>query len=1066
MKRFLTYFSVLLLFLACSKDTETPVPTPQPKPKFTVTITSSEGGSVSTSGGTYEQGTTVSVTASASSGYVFSGWSNGETSSTLNIIVTGNISISANFDRIAYSVDVSGAISKGAFLTGSTLTFYELDDDLNQTGKSYNTDIVDDYGTYSLSVTELTEDFARVVGEGYYWSEVTNQITEEKLSLNAISEIKEGINVNILSHLEYPRVEYLIKSEGKSFGDAKKQALIEVLSSLGIETTTDYGTSEEFTFKEGDDRSKILLVTSSLLQSDRKTSEIVILISKIASDLRDNGNIDDQEIKVEIARDLYKLDITSIAAQTAKKYEELNPNLTAESFSSDYLEIIKSEFNDFVPDSDGDGIQDELDLCADTPEGLAVNEFGCSDNQQNYSVNVEIEGQGTVTKEVVTTDSTTSIRLTAVPSYGYKFDGWSGDVQSSDNPLEVVLNQDYNLRAIFVENIGTLNLTVEGEGEVSVQPEQEVYEFGSIIQITASPGEEWLFSKWTGDIESTENPLELEFNSSMNITAVFKKKQYELEIEITGEGTVEEELIQPPTLYETGTTVKLTAVPSEGWEFVSWGGDLEGTENPEEITISSNKTVSVVFEMIDSDGDGVPDLEDACADTPEGEEADENGCSVSQKEFDLTVTIQGEGTVSEELVVATSKYQGTSNVRLTATASTGWEFSEWTGDVTGTDNPITIEIDGAKSVTAVFTKKDTDGDGVPDLDDICPDTPEGEEVNENGCNGTIYLDENGVTIKVSPEVSAGDEIEFDGVTYTVVDNDLLEDFINQNKDLSKVVTTLVTSLEQTFQNRYDFNSDISHWDTSNVTEMNYTFAGAEKFDQDISYWDTSAVTTMEGMFQSARAFTEDISSWDVSSVENMRYMFSSAQNFNEDLNTWDVSAVEDMSFMFQYTQFNGDIDQWDVSSVENMTSMFREAYQFDQDLNEWNVSSVVYMGNMFQYAYNFDGDISAWDVSSVERMNGMFQNANQFDQDISAWDVSSVEYMNGMFQNAQSFDQNIGGWDVSNVRYMDQMFYGATSFNQDLAGWCVDRIDNQPNEFSRNSGLETNNLPKWGTCPD
>ena len=52
----------------------------------------------------------------------------------------------------------------------------------------------------------------------------------------------------------------------------------------------------------------------------------------------------------------------------------------------------------------------------------------------------------------------------------------------------------------------------------------------------------------------------------------------------------------------------------------------------------------------------------------------------------------------------------------------GWEFIEWSGDLVSTENPFTIEIDGAKSITAIFAKKDSDGDGVPDLDDNCPTT--------------------------------------------------------------------------------------------------------------------------------------------------------------------------------------------------------------------------------------------------------------------------------------------------------------------------------------------------------
>jgi uncharacterized repeat protein (TIGR02543 family) len=43
-------------------------------------------------------------------------------------------------------------------------------------------------------------------------------------------------------------------------------------------------------------------------------------------------------------------------------------------------------------------------------------------------------------------------------------------------------------------------------------------------------------------------------------------------------------------------------------------------------------------------------------------------------------------------------------VTLTAAANTGWSFSAWSGDLTGTTNPQTIAIDGNKVVTATFTQ--------------------------------------------------------------------------------------------------------------------------------------------------------------------------------------------------------------------------------------------------------------------------------------------------------------------------------------------------------------------------
>ena len=44
-------------------------------------------------------------------------------------------------------------------------------------------------------------------------------------------------------------------------------------------------------------------------------------------------------------------------------------------------------------------------------------------------------------------------------------------------------------------------------------------------------------------------------------------------------------------------------------------------------------------------------------------------------------------------------------VELTAVADAGWQFSGWSGDLTGADNPATITMDGDKSVAAIFIEE-------------------------------------------------------------------------------------------------------------------------------------------------------------------------------------------------------------------------------------------------------------------------------------------------------------------------------------------------------------------------
>ena len=98
-------------------------------------------------------------------------------------------------------------------------------------------------------------------------------------------------------------------------------------------------------------------------------------------------------------------------------------------------------------------------------------------------------------------------------------------------------------------------------------------------------------------------------------------------------------------------------------------------------------------------------------------------------------------------------------------------------------------------------------------------------------------------------------------------------------------------------------------------------------------------------------------------------------------------------------------------------------------------------------------------------MPNVFSDTETFNQDISNWDTSNVERMDQMFARAK-FNQDIGSWEVGNVTLMDNMFDGATQFNQDLSDCCVNQILNEPENFTNeDSVLSEENKPIWGTCP-
>lgn len=135
----------------------------------------------------------------------------------------GNDSEDEKPDIPEYSIN--GSVQKGQFIQGSVVTIQELNERLQPTGKSYQTQILDDMGSFELT-SDIDSRYVEIIAEGFYFNEVTGNLSDAPLTLRSLSDLAmEGkSNVNLLTSLETPRIKYLVLNEGRTIPDARHPA--------------------------------------------------------------------------------------------------------------------------------------------------------------------------------------------------------------------------------------------------------------------------------------------------------------------------------------------------------------------------------------------------------------------------------------------------------------------------------------------------------------------------------------------------------------------------------------------------------------------------------------------------------------------------------------------------------------------------------------------------------------------------------------------------------------------------------------------------------------------------
>lgn len=234
------------------------------------------------------------------------------------------------------SIAVSGAVQKGPFLVGSTVLVNKLDAQGRPTDSTVVTEIKDSIGSFSFQTTSAGP--VQIVASGYYFSELTGNVSNGTLTLKALLEVQntaaQTAYVNILTHLINNRVLHLMSNSQLTLSNAITQAEREFIQALSpalpvsglgnfsalsvynVAGTSDVGNAYLLALSTGFYKYAQLRAQEFGSATD---AELTLILNQISDDLRDDGEIQRAGFIADFTDAIRSLSPTEIAANLRRR---------------------------------------------------------------------------------------------------------------------------------------------------------------------------------------------------------------------------------------------------------------------------------------------------------------------------------------------------------------------------------------------------------------------------------------------------------------------------------------------------------------------------------------------------------------------------------------------------------------------------------------------------------------------------------------------------------------------------------------------------------------------------